>query len=165
MSSGFDWTDERIADLKRLNAEGLSHTQVAKRLGAPSRNAVAGKLHRLGLSRPKPEAAALGALHQKNTSKRNRRAAFPIRGVIVGTPPKPFVALPGTEPRDWETRGEDECRWPIDAPDGRFLSCCAPIVRSGYCAEHVLIAYEGPPTPALKYEKLFRAIEKRRATA
>jgi GcrA cell cycle regulator len=49
-SSGFAWTDERIATLKKLWAEGLSASQIAARLGDITRNAVIGKVHRLGLS-------------------------------------------------------------------------------------------------------------------
>ena len=46
------WTDERIAELKRLHAEGLSAAQIGVRLGFVTRNAVLGKIHRLGLSKP-----------------------------------------------------------------------------------------------------------------
>ena len=44
------WTDERVELLKKLWAEGLSASQVAKQLGGVTRNAVIGKVHRLGLS-------------------------------------------------------------------------------------------------------------------
>ena len=45
------WTDERIEKLKVLAAQGLSMSQIAKQLGGGlSRNAVTGKLHRLGLN-------------------------------------------------------------------------------------------------------------------
>ncbi len=44
------WTDERVEVLKKLWAEGLSASQIAKELGGVTRNAVIGKVHRLGLS-------------------------------------------------------------------------------------------------------------------
>ena len=44
------WTDERVELLKKLWAEGLSASQIAGRLGSVTRNAVIGKVHRLGLS-------------------------------------------------------------------------------------------------------------------
>ena len=44
------WTDERVALLKKLWLEGLSASQIAKQLGGVTRNAVIGKVHRLGLS-------------------------------------------------------------------------------------------------------------------
>jgi GcrA cell cycle regulator len=59
------WTDERVETLKRMWAEGASASQIAKELGQVTRNAVIGKVHRLGLSnrvvpggRPEEEADA-----------------------------------------------------------------------------------------------------------
>lgn len=49
------WTDERIATLRDLWEQGLSASQIATKLGNITRNAVIGKVHRLGLSgRPSP---------------------------------------------------------------------------------------------------------------
>ena len=49
------WTNERVEELKNLWSEGLSASQIAKRLGDVTRNAVIGKVHRLGLeARIKP---------------------------------------------------------------------------------------------------------------
>ncbi|MGD1924460.1 MAG: GcrA family cell cycle regulator [Paracoccaceae bacterium] len=44
------WTDERVEKLKELWTEGMSASQIAKVLGGVTRNAVIGKVHRLGLS-------------------------------------------------------------------------------------------------------------------
>src|SRR5476649_1611887 len=44
------WTDERVALLTKLWADGLSASQIAAELGGITRNAVIGKVHRLGLS-------------------------------------------------------------------------------------------------------------------
>jgi GcrA cell cycle regulator len=44
------WTDERVETLKKMWAEGQSASQIAKELGGVTRNAVIGKVHRLGLS-------------------------------------------------------------------------------------------------------------------
>jgi hypothetical protein len=46
----FAWTAERIEGLRVDWAEGFSASQIADRIGAPSRSSVLGKLHRLGLS-------------------------------------------------------------------------------------------------------------------
>lgn len=43
------WTDERIELLTKLWAEGKSASDIAKELGDVTRNAVIGKVHRLGL--------------------------------------------------------------------------------------------------------------------
>ncbi|EYD72264.1 GcrA family cell cycle regulator [Limimaricola hongkongensis] len=57
------WTDERVETLKRMWNEGQSASQIAKELGGVTRNAVIGKVHRLGLSNrtgvaPQPAPAA-----------------------------------------------------------------------------------------------------------
>ncbi|MBE2276944.1 MAG: GcrA cell cycle regulator [Rhodobacteraceae bacterium] len=59
------WTDERVETLKHMWAEGQSASQIAKELGGVTRNAVIGKVHRLGLSnrvggKDEDEAAAPG---------------------------------------------------------------------------------------------------------
>lgn len=47
------WTDEQIEDLKKLNAKGLTRSEIAARLGnGLTRNAVIGKLLRLGIHPP-----------------------------------------------------------------------------------------------------------------
>ncbi|MDA7428187.1 GcrA cell cycle regulator [Primorskyibacter aestuariivivens] len=61
------WTDERVELLKKMWGEGQSASQIAKELGGVTRNAVIGKVHRLGLSNragsgaAKPEPAAAKA--------------------------------------------------------------------------------------------------------
>ena len=75
------WTSERVELLKKLWGEGQSASQIAKELGGVTRNAVIGKVHRLGLSNratstsksetsPKPEKKA-----EKATSKKNESVA------------------------------------------------------------------------------------------
>ncbi len=44
------WTDERVETLKKLWTDGLSASQIAAELGGITRNAVIGKVHRLGMS-------------------------------------------------------------------------------------------------------------------
>ena len=44
------WTGDRVEVLKKLWVEGQSASQIAKELGGVTRNAVIGKVHRLGLS-------------------------------------------------------------------------------------------------------------------
>jgi GcrA cell cycle regulator len=44
------WTDERVELLKKMWTEGKSASQIAKELGSVTRNAVIGKVHRLGLA-------------------------------------------------------------------------------------------------------------------
>jgi len=44
------WSDDRVEQLKKLWENGLSASQIAAELGNVTRNAVIGKVHRLGLS-------------------------------------------------------------------------------------------------------------------
>src|SRR5215218_10852712 len=44
------WSDDRVEQLKKLWEAGLSASQIAAELGGVTRNAVIGKVHRLGLS-------------------------------------------------------------------------------------------------------------------
>ncbi|WP_276200597.1 GcrA family cell cycle regulator [Chelatococcus sp. XZ-Ab1] len=63
----FDWTEERLADLRRLFHRGLGATEIAVEIGAPTRNVVAGKLHHLGLRR-----RDFPALDERPSQKRRR---------------------------------------------------------------------------------------------
>ena len=55
------WTDERVELLKKMWSEGQSASQIAKELGGVTRNAVIGKVHRLGLSNRAGAAPAAAA--------------------------------------------------------------------------------------------------------
>ena len=55
------WTDERVELLKKLWSDGLSASQIAAELGGITRNAVIGKVHRLGLSGRAKSASRGGA--------------------------------------------------------------------------------------------------------
>ena len=93
------WTDERVETLKRMWAEGQSASQIAKELGGVTRNAVIGKVHRLGLSNrnggPAPTAApAAKAEAPKPASETAQAAPEP-----VPAPPEPAtVAEPEPAP-------------------------------------------------------------------
>ena len=60
--AGMTWTEERVELLKKLWSDGLSASQIAAEIGGVTRNAVIGKVHRLGLSgRAKPDRAGAAA--------------------------------------------------------------------------------------------------------
>lgn len=65
------WSDERVDELKKLWAEGLSASQIAGRFGTVSRNAVIGKVHRLGLPHRPPG----------NRTRSPRQAGKPTRSM------------------------------------------------------------------------------------
>ena len=65
------WTDERVARLTKLWAEGLSASQIAADLGGVTRNAVIGKVHRLGMSgRAKPAPKSTASQPRRTSSTR-----------------------------------------------------------------------------------------------
>ena len=71
------WTEERVELLKKLWADGLSASQIAGRLGEVTRNAVIGKVHRLGL------AGRATTSRLRSPRPRNRVAHLPIRPTRV----------------------------------------------------------------------------------
>src|SRR5258706_16323610 len=76
------WTDERVELLKKLWGDGLSASQIAGELGGITRNAVIGKVHRLGLSgRAKSASSAAPRPRKARTHSQMLRVARPtIRG-------------------------------------------------------------------------------------
>ena len=139
------WTDERVELLKKLWQDGLSASQIAKQLGGVTRNAVIGKVHRLGLSgratpsqpsrpvfraaRPRPTVAAAPAPRREPLI----RPAAPV--------PSPVLDLPGTA--TVLTLGAHMCKWPIGDPSMDNFTFCGR--RSGegpYCHEHSQVAYQ-----------------------
>ncbi len=75
------WTEARVEILKRMWAEGQSASQIAKELGGVTRNAVIGKVHRLGLSNrtggARPETDGEEAAPEVATSDVAAEAASP----------------------------------------------------------------------------------------
>ena len=109
------WTEEQIDQLKDLWSEGLSTSEIGRKLGV-TKNAVVGKAHRLGLPpRPSPIKRATG-------SKR------PTRSKVM--------AVKST------TRGPT-CMWPIGHPNEPGFRFCGQPALAGkpYCQEHYDIAY------------------------
>ncbi|PZX28616.1 GcrA cell cycle regulator [Rhodobacter capsulatus] len=106
------WTDERVELLKKMWTEGQSASQIAKELGGVTRNAVIGKVHRLGLSNrvegaaPTPAPAAAPAAVAKPAAPEPVAAPAaaaaprvepepePVRPTIAAVPPRPAPAAP-----------------------------------------------------------------------
>ncbi len=89
------WTDERVETLKKMWAEGQSASQIAKELGGVTRNAVIGKVHRLGLSNratgtPAKEEAEVAAAAPTPRSEAPAKPAEPVRTAE----PKPAAPAP-----------------------------------------------------------------------
>lgn len=155
------WTDERVEVLKKLWVDGLSASQIAKQLGSVTRNAVIGKVHRLGLA-------------GRATPTRPIQRVVRPRPVLVATPPKPidistlkpavqagidapqnevnqFAPIPIAPKRQSNGNligvldlGPNMCKWPIGDPtDPDFGFCGAKSHENWpYCEEHGAIAYQ-----------------------
>ncbi|MCB2094818.1 MAG: GcrA cell cycle regulator [Rhodobacteraceae bacterium] len=85
------WTDERVETLKKMWGDGQSASQIAKELGGVTRNAVIGKVHRLGLSN-----RAGGSAPESRTEARTESRAEPAARPDAPAA-KPAAAKP--EPR------------------------------------------------------------------
>jgi GcrA cell cycle regulator len=137
-----DWTDESIADLRRLWGEGHSTAAIAKLMGT-TKNAVVGKAHRLDLpARPsliirdgRPRRPVAGA---KRTLPSLGAAARPV--MAAPAPRAPVAAAP-------LTRLGGPCRFPIGEPGtAEFSFCGKPATgpRKPYCAACSERAYARP---------------------
>ena len=146
------WTEDRVGALKKLWLEGQSASQIAKQLGGGvTRNAVIGKVHRLGLSgRAAPSQPARATFHPS----RPRPAAPPTQApsaprrieAVQARPaaaqvPAPMPDLPGTA--TVMTLGAHMCKWPIGDPSSNEFSFCGRRSSEGvYCVEHARVAYQ-----------------------
>ena len=86
------WSDERVELLKKMWGEGQSASQIAKELGGVTRNAVIGKVHRLGLSNRASGGATTKAAPEKAPAKAKAAKAAPRKA------PEPAAAEPAAEP-------------------------------------------------------------------
>src|SRR6202007_292560 len=118
------WTDDRIEQLKKLWEGGLSASQIAAELGNVTRNAVIGKVHRLGLSgRAKsPSSAAPRPRKPRSHSHMLRMAPPSMRGHtalahafeydVAEEPELLDNVIPIGQRRTILELTEETCRWP-----------------------------------------------------
>jgi len=155
------WTDERVDLLKKLWADGLSASQIATKLGEVTRNAVIGKVHRLGL------AGRATTSRIRTARPRSNIALFPARSpqvqyrtfgntaLKIAPQPEPRkqaaiipLMLPDLEPAPeglikLVDLKECMCHWPIGDPMEEGFHFCGRRKSTGspYCEHHSAIAY------------------------
>ena len=154
------WTDDRVEQLKKLWSEGFSASQIAAEMGGVTRNAVIGKVHRLGLS-GRGKASTPGAPR----ARKPRPAGLPapgaptFRGNTVLAPKS--APRPETQPLPEVLLDEDVvvplsarvtimelrefmCRWPMGDPTKPDFRFCGGQAIGGlpYCTHHSRIAYQ-----------------------
>jgi len=91
------WTEERVETLKKMWGEGQSASQIAKELGGVTRNAVIGKVHRLGLSNRATSTTAKTA-KEKPAPKAEAKAKPAPKPKAEPKAEKPAAAAPATTP-------------------------------------------------------------------
>jgi len=110
------WNDERLEKLKKFWEQGLSITQIGIRLGV-TRNAVVGKVHRMGL--PKRQSPIV---RSDKPFEPKRRKLSPLT----------FA--------NWD---RNKCSWPIGDPRSPDFKFCGEPIEEGkpYCTAHCKMAY------------------------
>lgn len=137
MTAALTWTDERVEQLKKMWGEGLSASQIARALGDVTRNAVIGKVHRLGLS---------GRAPSPRVERPRTVAPRPAPRLV-----QPAPAIPD-EPLRFDdgsfatvmTVTREMCKWPIGDPAQNDFHFCGRGVKDGspYCEGHARVAYQ-----------------------
>jgi GcrA cell cycle regulator len=161
-----EWTEETIARLRALWAEGHSTAEIGRRLGV-SKNAIVGKAHRLDLpARPSPirRDPNAGETPRQPPTRRIEGPTLPPLAstdapmpVVATEPlppqpvapqaapaPRPVVPAPRLQPAPMRPYARViTCCWPIGEPGTRdFRFCDAPSEPGKpYCAEHAKLAY------------------------
>jgi len=152
------WTDERVETLKKLWADGLSASQIAAELGGITRNAVIGKVHRLGLSgRAKTPSSSLPRPRKPRAPSqifRSMRAAMRGNTALATHPvyeaevePEPELlenVIPIGQRCSILELTEDKCHWPIGDPGHPDFFFCGGKTTIGmpYCGYHARVAYQ-----------------------
>jgi GcrA cell cycle regulator len=155
------WTDDRVEQLKRMWSEGLTASQIAARIGnGVTRNAVIGKVHRLGLSgrvakvrtpQPKPQRKIYEPHRANLVSGANAlKPSFRPHPKPIAIPepePEPIrlIEVPTGEQRCSIMHLSDRtCRWPIGDPGTEEFCFCGtkPREKGPYCEYHARMAYQ-----------------------
>lgn len=158
------WTDERVELLGKLWGEGLSASQIAALLGGGvTRNAVIGKVHRLGLSGraksgqpaasrpPKPRAPSAPApvpASRPRVAAAQAETSVSVAAFVAAAPtPLPTPAeidIPVSERVSILELRETMCRWPLGDPQKPEFGFCGGRTVTGlpYCAVHCRVAYQ-----------------------
>lgn len=140
------WTDERVETLKRMWNEGQSASQIAKELGGVTRNAVIGKVHRLGLSNrvggagtPEPEVAA-------KPQPAGRPEASKPDGAATPSTSRPTSAPRSESPRG-DARPATAARSPETSSNAQQTSSPA-VVQTGLRKQVIPAGQPLPPQPS-----------------
>lgn len=147
------WTEDRVEVLKKLWLDGFSASQIAKQLGdGLTRNAVIGKVHRLGLSGraapSQPQRPAFKATRPVRPTPAPQPAPIMRRPEPAQVPDVPASSFACEEVGSATvlTLGSHMCKWPIGDPSSDSFSFCGRASQDGpYCVQHARVAYQAQP--------------------
>jgi GcrA cell cycle regulator len=158
------WTEDEDAVLIDLHKKGYSASKIAERFVGKSRNAVIGRIHRLGLVK-RGDAGARSSAHMEARIRAGKAAPRGRPPTIAKAPaaPKPKAKLPEAEPyieaktdetpkRTFATLERGECRWPIGDPktEGFGFCGCKALPLQVYCETHHKRAFQPGSTAKRK---------------
>jgi GcrA cell cycle regulator len=156
-----DWTDDHVEQLKKLWEAGMSATQISNEMPGFSRNAVIGKVHRLGLAgrREKQRAAAMKPqrkpflAQQRGTNLKTSAASLGNAALAEAYSADAYVerdpvgydnVVPMNQRLTLPELTDATCKWPIGDPQNPEFFFCGGRALQGlpYCAHHSRIAYQ-----------------------
>ncbi len=146
------WTDERVATLSKLWADGLSASQIAAELGGVTRNAVIGKVHRLGLSgRAKPASSSPKRAKRARSTYNSKPRLNGQSNVALRDGPSQNaraavedLEVPASKKLTLVELTEHTCKWPHGDPATDDFHFCGNKTREGapYCEYHCRLAFQ-----------------------
>lgn len=127
-----EWTVEEDATAKKMAEEGYSAAIIAQRIGR-SRSAVLGRLHRRGISKPRP----------KKDEQRRRFSPVRPKKFKKNTPPPRKTTTPALGYTTLTQLEPHHCRWPFGDPKNADFHFCGRARAPGkpYCYGHCAEAY------------------------
>jgi GcrA cell cycle regulator len=149
METGNAWSDDRVAELTRLWAEGYSTSIIAEKLGI-TRNMVVGKVYRLEL--PTPE-TKIGKPHPRKTAVKKPKPE-PTRLFRLFAPELFQPRCVEVDPLNLTTPEINlgtQCEY-IAGNDG--LHCGHPVQpKSHYCPKHHDLCHEPTRFPVYRFAR------------
>jgi GcrA cell cycle regulator len=142
------WSPERVEQLRNFVVAGLTCSQIATEIGV-TRNAVIGKIHRLGLAPGRPAAAPGRVCPPRTRRPRLSSQRRLLRLIETQTPAAgesaSFAAIPieSAQRCSFLELAHGRCRWPVGDPAAADFAFCGNVTATGfsYCAGHARMAY------------------------
>ena len=162
------WTDDRVELLKKYWADGLTCSEIAAKMGGITRNAVIGKVHRLGLGGRSKD------MPRRGGGKKGRPGAVPKPSPSGNTKLRQRGDAAIQPAIDWDAISQDfdktrltqgaltiaqlerqHCRFPIGDPSTPELRYCGAQSQPGlpYCHHHAQRAYQPPKVKSRSRER------------